>query len=82
MPNPKLEPGTWYRTAVSLQMTKARSDRGEPIVTVPKNSLVMFVEYHPGSIRSCKVMFREYVGWLKVPNKYKDHTFFFQKASK
>ena len=82
MQNPKLklEPRTWYRTSLSGYLYKGRSEHSRKIVEIPKSSLVMFLEYHPGSVHICKVMFGEYFGWLSVPTKYKDHTHFFLNA--
>ena len=79
MQNPKLklEPRTWYRTSVHVNLHSGRSIQSKKVAEVPRGSLVMFLGYHPGSVYFCKVMFSEYYGWLSVPVKYKDHTHFF-----
>jgi hypothetical protein len=40
----------------------------------------MFLEYHTGSVRVCKVVYQDYIGWIVVESRYKEHLHFFKKV--
>jgi hypothetical protein len=82
MQNPKikLDQGCWYFVASKAFIHKTKSAYSMLLGTIPKGAPVMFLEYHPGSTRSCKVIYQDMVGWIKVDSKYKNHTHFFRKA--
>lgn len=83
MQNPKnrLDKAGWYSVASEAVLHATKSAYSGTLAVVPKSSLVMFLEYHSGSVRTCKVMFGEYVGWILVDKKYQDPMNFFTRVS-
>jgi hypothetical protein len=81
-PKNKLEVGAMYKIPCTIYLGKKRTrSPNYPITkTVEAGSLVMFIEYHPGSVRTCKVMSGNVYGWFTIDSKYRDHTHFFQKV--
>lgn len=80
-PKNKLKQGQWYQVAAKTILHQTKSIHSNPMMKIEPDSMVMFLEYHPGSVRSCKVMYQELVGWIVVDPKYKDHLHFFKRVS-
>ena len=79
-PNNKLKQGEWYQVASKAILRQSKSAYSKCMIKIEPDELVMFIEYHSGSVRVCKVMYQELVGWIMVDKKYKDHLHFFKKA--
>jgi hypothetical protein len=82
MQNPKkrLERGHWYHVASQVTLRKTKSAYSKSLTKIEPGALVMFLEYHTGSVRVCKVGYRDYIGWIVVDLKYKEHLHFFKKV--
>ena len=82
MQNPKksLERGHWYHVASQVTLRRTKSAYSKPLTKIEPGALVMFLEYHTGSVRVCKVGYQDYVGWIVVESKYKEHLHFFRKV--
>lgn len=80
-PKNKLEPGSWYQVASKVILHRTKSAYSSCVAKIESGSMVMFLEYHTGSVRTCKVMFEESIGWIMINPKYKDHLHFFKKVN-
>jgi hypothetical protein len=82
MQNPKkrLERGHWYEVASQAILRKTKSAYSKPLIKIEPRALVMFLEYHTGSVRVCKVVYQDYIGWIVVESRYKEHLHFFKKV--
>lgn len=81
MQNPKikLERAKWYRVASDISLHASKSTYSITLCLIPKNSVIMFLQYHTGTTRICKVMFQDMIGWITVGRKYRNHVHFFNK---
>lgn len=82
MQNPikKLKQSRWYQVATSVILHQKDHPHSKKITTIPVDSMVMFLEYSDSSVRKCRVLYQDTVGWLFVDNKYKQHTHFFKEV--
>lgn len=83
MQNPKnsLEKGSWYQVASKVVLHQTKSAYSRCLIKIDQGSMVMFLGYHTGSVRTCKVMFQELIGWIVVDPRYTDHLHFFKKVN-
>lgn len=80
-PKKALQKSHWYLVANDVLLHKTASAYSDAILTIPKDGMVMFVEYHSSGVRKCKVMFGEYFGWIMVDSKYREHSYFFKNVA-
>lgn len=83
MQNPKkqLEQGGLYHVANKVALRSSHHGHSSVLERIEPGSIVMFLNYHPSSVRICKVAFRELVGWIVVAPHYLKHHYFFRKVS-
>jgi len=75
-----LLPGKLYRTAANTLIFESKKcDYEKVLLELPANSTVLFLEYSKGTVRKCKVVFGNRIGWILVDRKYKKHHFFFKE---
>lgn len=79
-PIKKLKQSGLYQIATSVTLHQKEHPHSHRIATIPSDSIVMFLEYSTGSVRKCKILFGEMIGWIVVDRKYTNHTYFFKEV--
>ena len=74
-----LEPNKLYKIVQTVPIRPVKSYFAQNTAMLEKGSIILFLQYHPGNVYSCKVLSGEYIGWITIESRYKNHMDFFQK---